>query len=340
MIPFEHIPQSPTYFWSSTHTKMNDMRLLHHFCTVTMETLGFSIQDKAIDVWKKAVPELAFKHEFLMDNLLAIASIHIDLLNPRLADYRTTAIYRDKAFKTYRKAIANLSGHNFSAVLVVAVLMSLSALVANPDADDGELRSAGWLDLHTGVGALLDNVALEEVIESSVAPIFNVQKFMPVSTYVLIPSMLQKMLDSIDDDDQDTPCREILAQTAIALGKVYGRIVFDASDTATAFAIMCWPYMIPKAFIELAKQKRPRALVILAHYFVFFDILPQCWWTIGVARQQVDAISIVLSSEWQSFLVTPKMAVLMNDKDRVLELLLNQFPAMDPTNPVPLEPFF
>jgi hypothetical protein len=314
------------------------MRLFHHYCTVTIETLGVNIplNASAIGVWQNEVPRLAFEHDFLMDNLLALASIHMDQLAPQSANYRLTALYQDKALRTFREAIENFSKDNFLAVLIASALLSPSSLFANRNTDEVRLWSIDWLVMHTGVGTILQAAAWTDVLESCIAPIFEVQ--LPDLASTLIPTVLQQMLDLINDGDRDASYRDILLDSIIRLGELYGRVAQNGLNSATAMDIMRWPFVIPSQFIELAKEQRPRALVILAHFIILFELLPQLWWVSNVAQHEVETISILLGPEWQLFLTIPKVAVRMKDKDEILELFVNQLPVIDTVSSVILEP--
>ncbi|OQV08501.1 Fungal Zn2-Cys6 binuclear cluster domain-containing protein [Cladophialophora immunda] len=59
-----------------SHVNMLQMKLLHHFNTVTAETLVFGVS-----IWRGHVMALALKHEFLMHAVLLIAAKHLCFLS-------------------------------------------------------------------------------------------------------------------------------------------------------------------------------------------------------------------------------------------------------------------
>jgi len=337
MTTVDHIPLSPLPVYPSTNTKLHDMRLLHHYCTITIETLGINVplSTSAIGVWQKEVQRLAFEHDFLMDNLLAFTSIHMDQLAPQSANYRLTALYQDKTLQAYREAVANLSKSNFLAVLVASTLLLPSSLVVNRNADEARLWSVDWLVMHTGVGTILQAATWTEVLEFSIAPIFEVQ--LPDLASTLILTALQQMLDSIEDDDWSASYRDILLNIVIRLGELYGRIAQNCLYPTMAIDFMRWPFAIPGQFVELAKDQRPHALVDLAHFIILFELLPQLWWVSDVAQHEVETISILLGPEWQIFLTTLMAAVHMKYRDQILEFLLSQLPIVDAVRSMTLE---
>lgn len=238
MCNVDQIPLAPPPPYPSAHTKLHDMRLLHHYCTVTIETLGVNmpLNTGVKRVWKKEVPQLAFEHDFLMDNLLALASVHMDHVAPQSANYQLTALYQGKALRVYREAVANFSKDNFLAVIIASALLSPSALVINRNTDENRLWSVDWMVMHTGVGIILKAAAWTDVLESCIAPIFNIQLPDPAPT--LIPMALQQMLDSVKDNDLDTSYRDVLFESVVGLGELYGRIAHNGLVDTTAIDIM------------------------------------------------------------------------------------------------------
>lgn len=174
------------------------------------------------------------------------------------------------------------------------------------------------------------------MLESSIEPIFEVQ--LPDLASTLIPTALQQMLDSIEDDDRSASYRDILLNSVIRLGELHGRIVQNGLNPTMAIDIMRWPFAIPGQFMELVKEQRPHAFVVLAHFITLFELLPQIWWVSDVAQHEVETISILLGPEWQPFLTTPMVAVRMKHRDQILEFLLSQLPIVDAVRSVTLEP--
>jgi len=72
----------------------------------------------------------------------------------------------------------------------------------------------------------------------------------------------------------------------------------------TTFAIMLRP-----RFIELLQDRRPKALVILAHYFAVATYATQYWWIGNVPFREFDALEKVIPVEWQHLLRWPREVV-------------------------------
>jgi hypothetical protein len=181
----------------------------------------------------------------------------------------------------------------------------------------------------------------EDVRQSGIAPIFIASAWSSAAPRpVAVPKELQQMINEFDNNDPDWPYREVLQESLRGLGKLYGGMLMNGIYPLHSLEILAWQFIIPTKSMELARRRRPRTLVILVHFVVSLDILQDLWWLKGVARQEVQTISTILMSEWQSLLGVPQMAVHLYDKNKLAELLLTQLPAMDPMNPLSLKPFF
>jgi hypothetical protein len=66
---------------------------------------------------------------------------------------------------------------------------------------------------------------------------------------------------------------------------------------------------VPRDFIGLLEQHRPRALVVAAYYFALFAKLRDIWWVGDTGRREIRAIHSVLPAEWQELMAWPLMAM-------------------------------
>jgi len=89
-------------------------------------------------------------------------------------------------------------------------------------------------------------------------------------------------------------------QLAIAAGE----------DSASIFRrLVLFPTMVQTEFIYLVKEQRPRALVILAHFFAFLADFREIWWIGDTGPREVRGIESVLPDEWRDLMIWPLQAV-------------------------------
>ncbi|KAK3390347.1 hypothetical protein B0H63DRAFT_465319 [Podospora didyma] len=72
----------------------------------------------------------------------------------------------------------------------------------------------------------------------------------------------------------------------------------------TTFAVMLRP-----KFVQLLRDRRPKAFVVLAHYFAVATYAAQLWWIGHVPFREYDALQEVIPAEWQHLLRWPREIV-------------------------------
>ncbi len=75
---------------------------------------------------------------------------------------------------------------------------------------------------------------------------------------------------------------------------------------------LAFPAMCPKEFFNMVEEGRPRATVIMAHYFAYLARFKDTWWIGDSGRREVNAIAAVLPLEWQDMMSWP-----LQELDRV-----------------------
>ena len=69
--------------------------------------------------------------------------------------------------------------------------------------------------------------------------------------------------------------------------------------------LIVFPMLVDKLFVDFVEEQRPRALVILAHYFALLTMLRGFWWVGDAGPREVLAIVGEVPAEWQHLLSWP-----------------------------------
>ncbi|KAG7120104.1 hypothetical protein HYQ44_004600 [Verticillium longisporum] len=91
---------------------------------------------------------------------------------------------------------------------------------------------------------------------------------------------------------------------------------------------MTWFTFVPPDFVELAKQRRPRALVVIAHYAMFVKVVDTIWWLRGVGDTSIRDILEHLDHDdfddaWEDLLATPRAALRTDRPVDTAKVILN-----------------
>jgi hypothetical protein len=273
-------------------------------------------------IFESVLPYLAFENDFLMNGILGIASLHMQrmLPDPTLARQQTS-LYRAKSFSGFRDALTRLDpqGNSYEAALLMSVMIVI--LTSKDYSDDGELTIIRWLGLYQGLGTIMNLRTYPNVMETSVAPVFQ-RELTILQTIPVIPTVLMDMVASIDVCDPEFGALESYCATLDAMAKLFASLREDGLTVPLFVRLVSWASWLNEEFVGYAKERRPRALVILAWYLAFLKLLKGCWWIEGMSDPEIEAISKSLGPEWQVYLDVPLKVRETDDSVEIATLLL------------------
>ncbi|KAK4239250.1 hypothetical protein C8A03DRAFT_14339 [Achaetomium macrosporum] len=313
-----------------------DMRLLWFYTTATYASFSTSLRQRDVEVVLKVhVVQHAFANPFLMDCLLGLSAMHINHLGlHNMGVSRTHEIYyRAKAFETYRRAVEAADPATFPALLAASLLLcGLSTHVFRGE-DARSLSILDWMVIWRGIGTIAELTKLPQLARPGLAQLLIRPDVDLVASSQFVPSHLLFMVTSIRDGDPDVPLVKGYYNALQVLGSLYLELSKGISELLL-LRIATFFTFLPSQFIDAARQKRPRALVILAHYLVFAMLrYANCWWMDGIGRHEIPNICQLLGPEWDHLLRVPRAALLL-DNDRDVARLLLDDPCWDmPTKP-------
>jgi hypothetical protein len=106
--------------------------------------------------------------------------------------------------------------------------------------------------------------------------------------------------DIRDEVDNEAYTAAVAYIGSIAAGKEAGEAPLIIARRLTIF-----PIIIPGHFLTLLDMLRPRAMVILAHYFALAATLDGLWWISDSPAKEIEAIKANISDEWGGMMEWP-----------------------------------
>ncbi len=124
-------------------------------------------------------------------------------------------------------------------------------------------------------------------------------------------SYLLKMINSLT---LDLPGVRACSSALCALESL-GRILANQriSLIEKANFVLQWQIRIPREYIRLLEQKRPEALVILAHYGMMINQLNHYWLFRDSGKYIVQSVTMYLGPVWSEWLILPNKALERGD---------------------------
>lgn len=308
-------PMSPAASTPSAVSGVRDLELMHKFATETFESVCTA--ESEYHTWQIAIPRLALQYEFLMNGVLALASLHIATTTdaPTSLAYIDTALqYHNLSFAPFRAAIDNLTSQNCEAVLAQSIVTTVIGIA-----------------LPRVVTATRDeNPAMTENIVVVFELLQGVKKIIHIGRSWIKLNLFSRQKDSLGTEqsqlDQETQAAldclatlndETLARIDTDQYQINKDVITHLRHCFTMFAswedpanILAWLASVDKEFVDNVRRRQPLALLILMHWGVLLGQLDgQRWWARNSGRALVSELLQVLQpgdARWAESLAWPQ----------------------------------
>lgn len=273
-----------------------------------------------------SVPQLANNHPSLLYALLSVSALHLSKVEPQDLDLKAAhRNYFGLALSSHRSAITTLDANSVDAVCFTSVLIAVHAYAELQDRVLGELYEPPmqWLHMSNGVCNIFhiagrwvtDDSAINAIVKS--APIlsdtdtlFCKRNREGLANLLLPPRRVAAGQFQGDEEDlEDEETREAYEKTLSYIGAVQAAIKANEHSMGICRLLIAFAVLIPKKMIELLEKKKPRALVVLAHYFALAsspaEPIDGIWWIGKTAKREVEGIQNYLTEEWQDHMKWP-----------------------------------
>ena len=119
--------------------RLLELKLLHHFSTEIPEACTNHETD--IYYLRKAIPNFALSHPFLLDVLFAVSALHLEYLEPNGSKWLQIALsYQQRALAGFNKALSNVTEENCPAIAICSMFVALIS-IALPGLSDKSTES-------------------------------------------------------------------------------------------------------------------------------------------------------------------------------------------------------
>ena len=289
--------------------KVDELELMHQFATDTYQSL--CVSEDETPTWQVLVPKLALKHRYLMNGILALASLHIaTTIDPTNAlPYIDTGLeYHSLSLEPFRRSIENLGPENCNAAFAHSIVTTAISL-ALPQLTVTRENAARMTDNMITVFELLQGVKKILTIGQSWInlKLFSQGSFWKDTTAILDAdtdgalnqlATLNEQIRANGDEDQFYINKDVIAHLRHCFTKFYA-----SSDPAP---VLAWLAAVDKGFVDSLRRRQPFSMLILAYWgLLLADLNGQRWWALNSGRALVSELLDALSAEdllWESCL--------------------------------------
>ncbi|CEL04114.1 hypothetical protein ASPCAL05246 [Aspergillus calidoustus] len=310
-------PELPSLAQPDPPVNMLHAELFYHLSTKTLPSL--SENDSSLTILPEETINYGLAAPYLMNELLALAALHLSIIRtPQKEFYRYhSAQLQNHTLRLFHETKLAHSGQVsvpafcFSSILGLHLLCDTLAF-RDDDFQDFLDRFIHYLRIHRGVRTIikgnwgflkqtslggvltegearLDNELGHEEVCGRLLGLIKKAKLGPVTTRIYEQAIeaLQRSMNASKDDT--------------AGGGRHG---------ATA-----WPVMVSVEYTDMLVERRPEALVILAHYAVLLYRCRDMWIFDDGGRFLIGSVARYLGAEWREWMEWPQ-SVLVGSADQ------------------------
>lgn len=288
---------------------VDQLELMHHFATDTYQSL--CVSESETHTWQIIVPRLALKHRYLMNGILALASLHLaTTVDPATAPvYIDTGLeYHSLSLEPFRLAIDNLTPENCDAAFTQSIVTTAISL-ALPQLTATRENAPSMTENSITVFELLQGVKKILTIGKSW---INLELFSQGDFWQDTSATL--------DGDTESALNQLAAlneRTFVTGDEVQYRINKEVishlmhcfmkfSCSSDPAPVLAWLGAVDKGFVENLRRRMPLALLVLAYWGILLGELDgQRWWARNSGRALVSELLGTLRAEdalWESCL--------------------------------------
>lgn len=289
---------------------LNSLELLHHYTSFTYLTLGTV---RNMNISEIVIPQMAMADRFLMLGMLSVSALHLAHLQPqrRAELVERASVCNSLALNHYQRHVSIDDPRVAHSALAFGRFM-VSYMLAQSAISDSLVEripsfdtAPHWFHVVRGL-VILTVKAWTHLIDGPFGPLLTQTErpFQPERNPDDIHLLeLHRMLDqslevSPDDEKAIRVCRDALEELRRVAGVPYSQ----CKTLGHLTVINIWPGSISSDYVILLHQRRPEALVILAHYCTLLKKVNSYWYLKGLGQKLLTEISRTLEPQWQPWI--------------------------------------
>ncbi|KAM0203406.1 hypothetical protein ACHAQD_009125 [Fusarium lateritium] len=291
-----------------------ELALFYQYMTDTGPSLA--IADSTAHFWVTTSCRLALESDSLLYAMYMVAALHTEhrsgLKDLEASD--TCRIYLNMAIREHHKDVAGMNSENIEYICLTSSMLRIYGFVRLQGRSlQPYTPPVDWLRI-TGSSTAVFRQAWDLIKDKpkSVAyeMIESASDFRDDSESAELRQDLEHLMSREKPHELQEPWdSETEAAYAGALNLIGG--IWKALDSqclagGVGRRVVVFPMLLNKRFADMVEELRPRALVILAHYFALLATLSRVWWIGDSGPREVRAIAAILPDEWQGLLDWPK----------------------------------
>ncbi|GIJ84642.1 hypothetical protein Asppvi_003491 [Aspergillus pseudoviridinutans] len=294
----------------SKSRRLLELRLFDYYKDHLMDPLPGQAKSREVTAWSSLIPQLGLEYEnvhYMMFSMAACHMLRSDPDNRELLNIQQ--VYLALAMREQQKAVAELSLENCDSVCYTAMILLIAAVARLwrrpikpyvPPVESLRLGNGVGAVLRTAVEMLKGNKDAKMWLFINAPPALDPKVIFAKENQIPFQSLLDPDIQPWNPDTH-----EAYENSVAYLGYLHKSV--QDNDPVWIFGrkLISFSIFAPREFLDFVEDQRPRALVILAHYFAFMCRAKELWWALDIPENEIKGIQGVLPPEWQEHLRWP-----------------------------------
>ena len=298
-----------------------ELELFHHYVSETGPSIA--ADELSRHFWGPVICQLAFKYDAVLYSICLISALHrakkSNFTDESSMNHCRT--YLNMALNDHNKDVARIDSGNVDSVCLTSCIMRVYGFVLLQDRPLAPYTPPiDWLRITATSNAVFRRAG-------------DLAKDDPESVGMQMIATISHLLDErFEMQESDAMLHLLRRQEPHELVEVWDAEVSEAYNSTLSYIAATWraiknhdppgglarrlivfPMLVDKRFVDLVGEQRPRALIILAHYFALLTMLRGFWWVGDSGPREVRAMANEVPAEWQHLLRWP-LELLENDR--------------------------
>ncbi|ATY60661.1 C6 zinc finger domain [Cordyceps militaris] len=280
--------------------RLLELQLMNYFCFDVCSSLPGTYFPETRNIWTVVVPRLATNYDALLNAIMTLALRHM-----LCSGCQDIAPLDEK----YQSVVGTLSPAVADAASFTSVVLSLDAFASLRDRDIGDYAApVQWLHLCKGVMQVFrvtlkllkgyPEANINKIVATS-GPFVERSQIMCEANRNQFPALLMRQPGESNEDDA------AYIETVSYIGAIQSAIKAGEDIHSTTRRLIVYPVLFPQRFVELLDEHRPRALVILAHFFAVAAHCRTSAWVGDIPKREIIALAGFLAPQYQHELAWP-----------------------------------
>ena len=279
--------------------RIDDFALFHHFTTVTAHIIA--TDDIEASPWRNIVPGLATKHPYLLHAILAVAAVHLGVLNPDKPHYQQVAAeHQAKSIVLFKTALSNHSSDSAAPLFSTSALFSSFYFATSRDPASLLFSTDPpgppvWVLPSRGSAAIF----LQHKDSLANGPMGGMLHGYLDMRPEPGPNPSDRYLTELQERLKVPPEEETVMKSALKELRACFAISDGGGTIRRKVGALRYLSAVQFEFLEMLGEKRQRPLILMAFWCVLLHRLDSRWWLHrpALAQEILGVIKTLLTTE-------------------------------------------